>query len=185
MNGDNITSWVEQHLGSVIAALAVTLAMLALDWILAHNFDFWSSAVPLGKSGFLDAMPKLTPTWVGNSLAIITGKEVIKMVIAGRKLAAAEQRATTATAQLAEAEQRATAAEQRATAAEAEQRAAEAEQRAVAAEQRAAAAEQHAAVAAAEQRAAAAEAERDLLREQQGLPPANTARPEQPDQPNP
>ena len=180
MNGDNITSWVEQHLGSVIAALAVTLAMLALDWILARNFDFWSSAVPLGKSGFLDAMPKLTPTWVGNSLAIITGKEVIKMVIAGRKLAAAEQRATTATAQLAEAEQRATTAEQRATAAEAEQRAAEAEQRAAAAEQRAAAAAVAAAeqrAAAAEQRAAAAEAERDLLREQQGLPPANADQP--------
>ena len=169
MNGDSITSWVEQHLGSVIAALAVTFAMLALDWILAHNFDFWSSAVPLGKSGFLDAMPKLTPAWVGNSLAIITGKEVIKMVIAGRKLAAAEQRAITA--------------EQRAAAAEAEQLAAEAERRAVAAERRAAAAEQRAAVAAAEQRAAAAEqraaaaeAERDLLREQQGLPPANTDR---------
>ncbi len=115
MNGDNITSWVEQHLGSVIAALAVTFAMLALDWILAHNFEFWSSAVPLGKSGFLDAMPKLTPTWVGNSLAIITGKEVIKMVIAGRKLAAAEQRATTAEQQaIATATQLAEAAERRA-----------------------------------------------------------------------
>ncbi len=177
MNGDNITSWVEQHLGSVIAALAVTFAMLALDWILARNFDFWISAVPLGKSGFLDAMPKLTPAWVGNSLAIITGKEVIKMVIAGRKLAAAEQRATTA-------EQRAAAAEAEQRAAEAEQRAVAAEQRAVAAEQRAVAAEQRAAVAAAEQRAAAAEqraaaaeAERDLLREQQGLPPASADQP--------
>ena len=181
MNGDNITSWVEQHLGSVIAALAATFAMLVLDWILAHNFDFWTSAVPLGKSGFLDAMPKLTPAWVGNSLAIITGKEVIKMVIAGRKLAAAEQRATAATAQLAEAEQRA-------TAAEAEQRALAAEQRALAAEQRAAAAAVAAAearAAAAEQRAAAAEAERDLLRQQQGLPPASADRPEQTDQPNP
>ena len=150
MNGDGMTSWVEQHLGSVVAALALTFALLGLDWLLDWRFDFWVSAVPLGKSGFLDAMTKLTPTWVGLSLANITGKEVVKMVIAGRKLAAAEERAG-------EAEQRAEAANQRAEAAN---------QRADAERQRADAAEQQAA--AANQQVAALQAERDRLREQQG-----------------
>ena len=143
MNGDGMTSWVEQHLGSVVAALALTFALLGLDWLLDWRFDFWVSAVPLGKSGFLDAMTKITPTWVGLSLANITGKEVVKMVIAGRKLAAAEERAG-----------------------EAEERAAAAERRADAEQQRADAAEQQAA--AAEQQVAALQAERDRLREQQG-----------------
>ena len=159
MNGDGMTSWVEQHLGSVVAALALTFALLGLDWLLDWRFDFWVSAVPLGKSGFLDAMTKLTPTWVGLSLANITGKEVVKMVIAGRKLAAAEERAD-----------------------EAEERAAAAEQRADAEQQRADAAEQQ--VAAANQQVAALQAERDRLREQQGRQgdtgiadnPANTDR---------
>lgn len=159
MNGDGMTSWVEQHLGSVVAALALTFALLGLDWLLDWRFDFWVSAVPLGKSGFLDAMTKLTPTWVGLSLANITGKEVVKMVIAGRKLAAAEERAD-----------------------EAEQRAAAEQQRADAEQQRADAAEQQAA--AAKQQVAALQAERDRLREQQGQQadagsadnPANTDR---------
>ena len=150
MNGDGMTSWVEQHLGSVVAALALTFALLGLDWLLDWRFDFWVSAVPLGKSGFLDAMTKITPTWVGLSLANITGKEVVKMVIAGRKLAAAEERAD-------EAEERAEAAERRADAEQ--QRAAAEQQRADAEQQRAAAAEQQ---------VAALQAERDRLREQQG-----------------
>lgn len=159
MNGDGMTSWVEQHLGSVVAALALTFALLGLDWLLDWRFDFWVSAVPLGKSGFLDAMTKITPTWVGLSLGNITGKEVVKMVIAGRKLAAAEERAEAA-----------------------ERRADAVEQRAEAERQRADAAEQQAA--AAEQQVAALQAERDRLREQQGRQadagsadnPANTDR---------
>lgn len=118
MNGDGMTSWVEQHLGSVVAALALTFALLGLDWLLDWRFDFWVSAVPLGKSGFLDAMTKITPTWVGLSLANITGKEVVKMVIAGRKLAAAEERAGAAEERAAAAERRADAEQQRADAAE-------------------------------------------------------------------
>ena len=117
MNGDGMTSWVEQHLGSVVAALALTFGLLGLDWILDWRFDFWVSAVPLGKSGFLDAMTKITPTWVGLSLANITGKEVVKMVIAGRKLAAAEERAAAAERRADAEQQRADAAEQQVAAA--------------------------------------------------------------------
>ena len=120
MNGDGMTSWVEQHLGSVVAALALTFALLGLDWLLDWRFDFWVSAVPLGKSGFLDAMTKLTPTWVGLSLANITGKEVVKMVIAGRKLAAAEERAAAAERRADAEQQRADAAEQQVAALQAE-----------------------------------------------------------------
>ena len=120
MNGDGMTSWVEQHLGSVVAALALTFALLGLDWLLDWRFDFWVSAVPLGKSGFLDAMTKITPTWVGLSLANITGKEVVKMVIAGRKLAAAEERAEAAERRADAEQQRADAAEQQVAALQAE-----------------------------------------------------------------
>ena len=120
MNGDGMTSWVEQHLGSVVAALALTFGLLGLDWLLDWRFDFWVSAVPLGKSGFLDAMTKITPTWVGLSLANITGKEVVKMVIAGRKLAAAEERAAAAERRADAEQQRADAAEQQVAALQAE-----------------------------------------------------------------
>ena len=120
MNGDGMTSWVEQHLGSVAAALALTFALLGLDWLLDWRFDFWVSAVPLGKSGFLDAMTKITPTWVGLSLGNITGKEVVKMVIAGRKLAAAEERAAAAERRAEAEQQRADAAEQQVAALQAE-----------------------------------------------------------------
>ena len=159
-----MTSWIEQHLGSVIAALVVTLAMLGLDWTLDARFDFWTSVIPIGKSGFVDAMTKLTPTWIGNSLALVAGKEVSKVVIAGRKVAAAVEQAVAeeraaAAEQVAAAERRAAAAE----AALAAERAALAMKQADLAAERASVAEERAAVAEsqaalAEARAAAAEA---------------------------
>ena len=50
MNGDGMTSWVEQHLGSVVAALAVTFALLGLDWL-------WTGALTFGSAPSLWANP--------------------------------------------------------------------------------------------------------------------------------